>query len=50
MEHPKFPVSGLDCKLTAYPLFVKYKILSSSKIYFWPTNTLYTHRVYCGSI
>ena len=30
IEHPICPVSGLDCKLTDYPLFVRYKKQSSS--------------------
>ena len=34
MEHPICP--GLDCKLTDSSLFVRYKKLSSSQIYFWP--------------
>ena len=39
MEHPIYSVRGLDCKLTNYPLFERYKMLSSSLIYFWPGNT-----------
>ena len=39
MEHPICPMSGLDCKLNDYPLFVRYNTLSSSQIYFWPGNT-----------
>ena len=48
MKHPVCPVSGLDCKLTEHPLFVRYKKLSSSQIYFLPGNTWYFHRVYWG--
>ena len=47
MEHPICPVSGLDCKLSDYPLFVRYKKISSSQI-FWPGNTCYIHCVYWG--
>ena len=50
MESPICPVSGLDCKLTNSPLFVRYKKLSLSQIYFRPSNTWYIHRVYWGSI
>ena len=50
MEHPICPVSELDCKLTNYPLFVKYKKLSLSQIYFRPGNTCYIHRVCWDSI
>ena len=50
MEHPICPVSGLDCKVTDYLLFVTCKKLSSSQIYFWPSNTLYIYHVYRVSI
>ena len=50
MEHLICPVCGLDCKLTDSPLFIRYKKLSSSQIYFWPGNTWYIYRVYWGSI
>ena len=48
MKHPICPVSGLDCLLTDHPLFVRYKKLSLSQIYFWLSNTWYIHRVYWG--
>ena len=50
MEHPICPVNGLDYKLTDSPLFVRYKMLSSSQNYFWPGNTCYIHRVYWCNI
>ena len=50
MEHPICPVSGSDFELIDYPLFLRYKKLSSSQIYFWPCNTWYVHCVYWGSI
>ena len=43
MEHLICSVSELDCKLTDYPRFVKYKKLSLSQIYFWPGNTWYIY-------
>ena len=49
MEHRICPVSGLDCKLTDYPPFVRYKKLSSQN-YFWPGDTWHINRVYWGTI
>ena len=50
MEHLICSVSRLNCKLTDYLLFVRYKKLSLSQIYFQTDNTWYIHRVNWGSI